>query len=532
MQPRPEVEPATRSHGAQRHPVTPLVQRTLGVAGTIALALSWFSVNIFPAITNDSLAYLAHARDLSGVGLVQLGYRQVGYPAFVAGVGGIADLFGADDLLLVAVVQRGLLALGLVYLVWLWRWWALPVVALAALPTFVAYENFILTEGLGIPVAVLLAGCTTHAVALLAGRPGFDRLPFGMFRGRERPVLAVLVGVACFLAFCLLTIRFTYAVFGAAPAAIALAAWLQPSVRLRRVVAVGLLSFMVAAGVFTVAVSLENRRDVGVISPSARTTRVEYWAAWQVAFVLHPENAADKSLAEFYDGGSPYRTITRIDATGTIAEQDAKYSALIDDLLARTGMSRGHERWSSFAGALRGGRLDDLLKFVRHVEAATPPSLGLAIHQNTLSRTHGQPAFEKEFHEGQPVGAVVTDGFGLGPLHPYFTHVLRLLLPLSLLALLLALTRRFSSAMALAGLLPTLVLGMAAGVVLADNVRFLIVSSVWGVAMGAPTVSELLRQRAGGQGDVPGQTLRSSSRAAVVPPSALLAPLFCIRRPS
>ncbi len=46
------------------------------------------AVDVYPIITNDSLAYLGHSNSIGPTGFVQAGYRQVGYPQYRA-----ADFF-------------------------------------------------------------------------------------------------------------------------------------------------------------------------------------------------------------------------------------------------------------------------------------------------------------------------------------------------------------------------------------------------------------------------------------------------------
>jgi hypothetical protein len=465
-----------------------VIERSMAVVIALFVAVAWFSVNTFPVATNDSIAYLSHATGLRDGGLVQQGYRQVGYPAFAALARGFGAFIGADPLLWVAVIQRALLAVSLGYLVWLWRWWSTPVVVLIGLPTFVVSSNFLLTESIGVPLALLLAGALTHTVRLLQGS-STGHGPVAGSRTENGPLLRLLVFSIAVFAFLLVTTRFTYAVLGVAPLVVVYAARQVGDAGALRIGMTSFLAFGLASAAFTLGLSLENRAEYGEFSPSTQTTRTEYWSAWEIVFTLHPENAEDEDLAEFYDGGSPYGFIHQVDTIDSIPEQRDLFRARVSELLDAAAMSRPHEQRAAFVGALRGGRLDDLANLVRRVESAGRDEVASVAHRNRMSWTEGPDAFENRFNRGRPLGAVITDELVPSLPFPYFATLLRWLLPLSLVVAVVGLTRRRARPLALASVVPAAVISGVAGLMMADNLRFLLVTSVWCVALAGPTLA-------------------------------------------
>lgn len=456
--------------------------RVLGVVAAVAMTVLWLGVNIFPAITNDSLAYLSHANELLGRGLVQLGYRQFGYPAFAAAARGFGDAIGGNPVLWIALTQRALFALAAVYMAWLWRWWSLPVLLLLAAPTFVVYSNQILTEGLGIPTAILLAAATTHAVAVVQGRPQARGISLDSVRGRR--AFMVLVGVVAFLAFVAVSVRYTYATLGIAPAAVAFAAWQYRRSALKPAL-IGLAVYTAAVALLTVGISVENRAEYGRFTPSTRTARTEYWSAWTLVFNVHKENRGNERLAEFEEEG-PYGFIHPVDKIDDLDRTDAMFEQRRAELLAAAGMDFGGEQRDAFVGALSGGRLDDFRHIVRKHADTGLRGVRDQIYRASHARAAGRPALDERFNDGVPMTAVLTDGVVPDPPFPYFVTLLRPLLVFSLILSLVGLARRATRAVALATAAPPLAMALAAAMTLADNVRFLMITSVWAVAMSGP----------------------------------------------
>jgi hypothetical protein len=484
----------TRAGNQQRKPRrlalnSHTISKVLAVLGIIVVGVLWLGVNIFPVITNDSLAYLTHANDLPGGGFVQLGYRQVGYPAFAALARGVGDLLGGNPVLWIPLIQRMLFALAGVYLAWVWRWWALPALLLLAAPTFMVYSNQVLTEGLGIPAALFLAGVTTHAIAILQQRPQARHLSFATPLGRR--VVAGLVLAAAFLAFVAVAVRYTYAALGIAPLVIAYVAW-QYRRKALRLAIVGLAAFVAATGIFTVGICLDNLNDWGRFTPATRTARAEYWAAWSLVFTLHPDNVDKPELTEFYDGGTPYTFIHALDENDDLDETDAQFEQGIEDLLAAAGMSKRREQLAAFAGGLTGGRLDDFGHILTDDTRAGLKQVLKEMHRNRQSWNEGRSAVNERYNRGQPLTPVLTDAIVPDPPFPYFVTLLRPLLLFAMAVGVAGLLRRSTRGVAVGLLAPPVVMSLAAAATLADNVRFLLITSVWAIAMSGPLLRMLL----------------------------------------
>ena len=97
------------------------IRFAIGSGLLIAAVLVLLVVDIFPIITNDSLEYIGHSNTLASTGFVQLGYRQVGYPLFLAVVDAIATPLGLEPLLTAVVLQRIVYLSALVFALWMWR---------------------------------------------------------------------------------------------------------------------------------------------------------------------------------------------------------------------------------------------------------------------------------------------------------------------------------------------------------------------------------------------------------------------------
>ncbi len=116
-------------------------------------------------VNNDSLTYLREAESPFVDGLLFQGYRQVGYSLFMALSNASGDLFGWDHVFGVALAQRVILVVGLALLAWALRWWSAPVLIFTTSASFVMQADFILIEGLLIPLCTIM-GALLGMVAL------------------------------------------------------------------------------------------------------------------------------------------------------------------------------------------------------------------------------------------------------------------------------------------------------------------------------------------------------------------------------
>jgi hypothetical protein len=477
------LNPADRSSAAQEQSNGVALRRlcwvAVGVASVIILS-TVASVNAFPVLTNDSLAYLGHSSDLRGFGLVNDGYRQIGYPVSLALFRAVADILTIEPLLFTALVQRGILLAGIVLSVVLWKWTSAALLVFLLAASTLAYPDLILTEGLSLTLAVLLA---IAFLGFAAKRTQWEE--------SRRWRLWALSGAITFLAVLLFAIRFPFAVFALVPIGVVLTSWRSTFRR----PALGLLAvYLLATGSLTVTMSIENADEYGVVFPTVRGERSAYWATWSLVFVVDPENRDDPALADFFDEGDPYRFIGEVDGSGLpYAEQQALYRAAIADLLAAAGISPRGSQVESFLWALRGGRLDDMEGITNRIASSSRHDVDLVIHSNRFSREQGIEAFSERYNDGQQPEAMLTSEAALRLPLPDGQTSLSLLLPLGLVVLVLGVTRPAIRIEALIGLLVVVAYAAAIGIIRADNYRFLITTSAFGLVMATGVGYRLLR---------------------------------------
>lgn len=462
------------------------VRRWGWIAGIVAIAAVigfGLSVNVFPNVNNDGVDYIAYSQDLGAGGLVHLGYRQIGYPLVLSVERFVSALVGIETLLFSVLVQRLLLGLGIGYAIWLWRWRSFPVVILAITTSLLAYTNFVLTEGITVPLALLLACLVAHHFSVISARveetpAELPELSAGI---SDRRIAVSTAWAATAVAFLLLTIRFPFAVFGIAPVML----WVAS--RRRRVPSrpygLALLLYVVAAGSLTLGMALENSNEVGVFAPTARAERSLYWSAWHLTFTLHPENQTDPGLADFYDNGSPYFRIWDIeDEHDSYPDQAAELNRSIAGLLAAADLSLPRERLFSFLGALRGGRMDEVRPRIEAILDTDASNVDAAIHWDEVSKNQGWDAFNDRYNNGARPQAMITSPVFPDPRLPYVTTLLKWLLPLALVGTLMLAVFKRKRLLGITFLAPTLLYSAALGWLLADNARFLMTTTVYAVA--------------------------------------------------
>jgi hypothetical protein len=224
------------------------------------VGIYFWAINTFPIVTNDSLEYLDHSRQPGTYGMVFIGYRQIGYPAILLVGRILAGLVGVEPLLFSVLLQRLLLLGALAYAIWLWRWRAAPLVVLVITPTFLVYPNFVLTEGMTVPLSILLACLVSHHFRLAESTKP-DHSP------EDHRIALALAILACTVVFILISIRFPLAVFGMVPVAMLGSAWFRNR-QSRKSYGTVLLVFVLAGGTFGGLLSLENEREFGIFAPA------------------------------------------------------------------------------------------------------------------------------------------------------------------------------------------------------------------------------------------------------------------------
>ena len=474
----PSVRPDRPVYDEHAAKPRPRPRRPIAGILFVLMGLALLSVNVFPSINNDGVDYIGHSQSLIDSGFVRLGYRQIGYPLALAMERFVSQFVGIEALVFSVLVQRALLVFAVVYSVWLWRWRSAPLVVLAVTPSFLAYTNLVMTESLTISLALLLAGVVFHHFESVRG--------IGPIRLFGRPIVDSSVtkvtawGVAT-LAFSMLAIRFPFAVFGVVPAAI----WFAARRRGDRspVPMLAFLAYLVAGGLFTAGLALENADEYGTATPISRTERSAYWAAWHVSFTLHPENRTDPALADYYDGGSPYIHIWELEAENPeYLDQASLYKESTEALLQAAGLDRTQESFYAFLGALTGGRLNDVGPRLEQVLDTDAGSVDDAIHVNDVSKQRGWDVFNDRYNEGHKPQSMITSPVFPSPPLPDVADLLRILLPFSIITTWVIAVWKRRVMLAAVYSIPVLVYSVAIALVLADNVRFLMPTSVYAIA--------------------------------------------------
>lgn len=452
-------------------------------SGFVAIGLMvvyFLAVNTHPIVTNDSLEYLDHSRDPGAYGMVFKGYKQIGYPITLIVERGIAGLVGVEPLLFSAVVQRLILAGALGYALWLWRWKATPIVLLVVSPGFLVYPNFLLTEGLSVPLSLLLACLVGHFFKLTSAAPSLTVVEGEGALHSKVPI--AVAALATFVVFVLFTLRFPLAVFGLLPV-IFVSRAMRSRLPSRRAYSAILSVFLLVGGVFTAALAVENKTEHGVLSPSTVGKPTQFWGAWRLTFILNPENQNLPALEAFYDGGSPHPRIARTASENPeYRDQAISLEEDIVEMLDLAGLDRNQERLFAMAGALRGGRIDDLRGYTESALRADARSIDEAINRSTFALNNGVEAFAEQYNDGLLPQSIVTS-----PVFPQFPvagiqRMLKYLLPLAWLGLFSLTVLKREWLPGLAFLAPGVLLSLALGWMLLDNVRFGLPGSVFAIA--------------------------------------------------
>jgi len=327
--------------------------RPVAIAAAVVLfvAYSAIRVNWLPVITPDGLNYLEHSNDLFGLGFVQLGFRQFGYPAWLAFIDAVAQMASAQPLALTVILQHLLLFFAVGIAIWVLRWWSAPTVLVLLTPSMVAYSNFILTESVAVPLTVVGAAA---CVVLISSHTN-NRITAWV-------VLAATVGTL------LPMIRLHYAAISLA-VAVALFAALRLHRESRRAITVALASGGVVLSLLVGGMAIENYRESGVLAPSIGSERAMFWAAWGTIGLANVEAVAE-AMPEVYLEGEVDAFIRKMNESGLSAgEQRPIYASAVNRIFEVTGASKTRARINSLGGVFIGGRLDDLGPFLKHIVA-------------------------------------------------------------------------------------------------------------------------------------------------------------------
>ncbi len=388
-------------------------QIALVAAGAFTL-FSFLSVNWYPTILPDSLHYLAHASDLRGTGLIQMGFRQVGYPLWLYVTGSVAAAAGFAPLHGVVVAQYSLLAAAIAACVWAMRWWSIAPIALLTLPSAVAYANLLLTEAIATPIAVICA-------AALVGAYRLQRI------GKPFRVPSL---VAATLATVLPMIRLHYALMTLA-VLVGLVLLSDPQ-KLRRPRTYIVPSLVIIALIlFAGALTLENQADEGVASPSLGSERALFWVVWETV-VPNNREAIRTQLPDVYSSGSSDAVIVAIDNSGLDYHSRVEaYDAATTSILRIAGTTLMEQRIASALGAVFGTRLDDVGPALLYTARKDSGLAERDIHHYTTVRPADPSWIAETYNEGTAASPVLMAATSLPALPlPYLGRVLSFVVPI------------------------------------------------------------------------------------------------------
>ena len=362
----------------------------------------------------------------------------------------------------VALAQRLILVVGLALLAWALRWWSAPVLIFTTSASFVMQADFILIEGLLIPLCTIMSA--------LLGMVALRRIrSAGLAR-------AVAIG-ACVLVALAASLKLQYAALLAPAAAIG---WVLHRDRLvtRRLGLAALAAASLFVGLLTVAQSFENRSELGVFEPIAERHRSKWWGAWQVVFVHHSDNVDDPALAEYYDDGNLYTFLHGVEReVRNYGERKEIIEARTEAMLKAAGLSPRGEQLNALFGALRGGRSDDLARVVDRTLVADPGDPIVRLAPNAVYQESGAEAVIDRYNDGLRPGIVTT-----GPVFDFSQRVVdhygvwrsraSILALLAMAASLFVRGRHRPMAIGVLAMMAVTALAMASGYT--DNARYLL----------------------------------------------------------
>jgi hypothetical protein len=437
-----------------RHRIRPglLLAFVIALAAYATLAVNWY-----PVITPDSLEYLDHSQDLSGYGFVQSGFRQIGYPLWLAATSAIAGVFGLEPLGVAAVAQRLMLVGAMIVAIVVLRWWAIPIAATVMLPTVVASSNLLLTEAVAVPIAV-----ATAAACVALHKPD------------HRAMRTVWLAVATLGAITLPIIRLHYAVITAAVALAVLASNLGGS-RVRRDSAIA-IAMMVFSGVALCgALAYENHNENGIFMPSLGSERARFWVSWHTTVGGHEDAFRDHS-PDIYLDGNPDTFILQTDNSPiSYSEQREVYADATDRMFDAIGANDIEERLKSLLGVIRGSRIDDLGPALTY---AASPSAGLTpdvIHQYSSVAKVDPIWIAETYNDGREPRALLTLGRFLPAVRlPHIASAVVMIVPYVLGLSIYLMAFRRSRWLAIVSAFVVVTYALASFVYTFDNLRYLL----------------------------------------------------------
>ncbi|MCH7798291.1 MAG: hypothetical protein IID28_07570 [Planctomycetes bacterium] len=399
---------------------TPRGRRALVVtAGVLVLVFGVYRalrLDVFPALTSDSMSYMDRSLQYRSPGriahsrTVVMGHKYAGYPIFIAMCRGVGALVGSDPLTTIVVVQRLLFVAAIAMSVRLLGLFAAPLVYMLSAPSVVCFSNFVLTEGVTIPCAVLYA-CSLLLIERSGDGPA----------GRRRVAATVLLSSCA-------AVSLLFMVMCKLPNAVFALPWVVVVVRARvragagggapaqRTVwpAVAMSMTGVVLLAFVLHASMINKREFGRFFPTVNTGRILYWGAHYSVFTLRPANRQRADLQVELADGSSYprlyevaRQHTGLDASETLRDEARA-------LLRKAGISYPLEALRSAGFAMIGGERQELKAWLGGLlehdgsdgYMGRPPKL----------QQMGERAWLETYNDGRTPGGV--PGLARGPMAP------------------------------------------------------------------------------------------------------------------
>jgi len=361
-----------------------------------------FSLDIYAALPNDATRYVKEAVTntyfIDPLQIVQLrGFKFPGYPIYLSIWHNIAPFLPIDGLTLMALSQRLLLGISLIWLFLNMGFFSIPLVLLFSSNIFLAQSNILYTEGMSIPMAILFA------ISLV-----------NIYRLRNKD--NILSSYKFWLLFLLMTVSFvfliltklTHAAFTLPLLTLAFNIkhqGLKPKVS-RTKVAWPVIALISVISIYILAVSFDNKKQFGKFTPIMGHERVLYFGLWNDVFYIHPENIDKPELAEFYDNGSPYGFLHRVDK-----ECGGKYQFMCssasqdkrtDELLERVGYSLTAARIRTALTGIIGGQKSELNPWRDNIVQSNGQPFNLMIwHSNWYTDKYGMKQYLDSYNRGE-----------------------------------------------------------------------------------------------------------------------------------
>jgi len=361
-----------------------------------------FSLDIYAVTPNDSIRYLREAVSNTyfsdPLQIVQLrGFKFPGYPIYLSIWHNIAPFLPLDGLTLMALSQRLLLAASLVWLLFNMGFFSVPLLLFYSSNTFLAQSNIIYTEGMTIPLAILFSISMVSVYRL--------RNKDNLLRNFK---LWLLLGLLLLTFILLVLTKLTHAAF-ALPLLMLGFTIKQHGYKFKlkkTKLAWPVTVLIIALSVYTFAVSIDNKKQFGKFTPIMGHERLLYFGLWNQVFFIHPENIDKPELAEFYDNGSPYVFLHRIDkvcdgifdfpCTAPFHKQRTS------ELLAKSKLSLTTERIRTAITGLLGGQKTELNVWREGILKANGQPYSITTwHSNWYIDKYGMKKYLDDYNRGE-----------------------------------------------------------------------------------------------------------------------------------